>query len=174
MGGAPAATAGTAAPTPTTTSPATPGAAPAPTPPPAGAEGLGYAVRGDGPGFGFGPTIGASTGATAHAPSSAVSAAAALACNPATGKSRRRRRRTIEDRGYRHEYATMDDHTPAGPQDPVTAMASGSGAGRLGFAGVHTASTAVEATGLSTLDGDAENRTIPMLPGTWDVTDDDR
>ncbi|AWG63019.1 PPE family protein [Mycobacteroides abscessus] len=174
MGGAPAPTASTAAPTPTTTSPATPGSALAPTPPPAGAEGLGYAVRGDGPGFGFGPTIGASTGATAHAPSSAVSAAAALACNPATGKSRRRRRRTIDDRGYRHEYATMDDHTPTGPQDPVTAVASGTGAGRLGFAGVHTATTAVEATGLSTLDGDAENRTIPMLPGTWDVTDDDR
>lgn len=68
----------------------------------------------------------------------------------------------------------MDDHTSAGPQDPVTAAASGTGAGRLGFAGVHTASSAVEATGLSTPDGDAENRTIPMLPGTWDVTDDDR
>lgn len=174
MGGAPAAPASSAAPTPSSTSTVTPGSAPAPTPPPAGAEGLGYAVRGDGPGFGFGPTMGQSTGATAHAPSSAVAAAAALACNPGMAKSRRRRRRTIEDRGYRHEYATMDDNIPSGPDDSVSVTASTTGNGRLGFAGVHPTSPTIEAAGLSTLSGDMqENRTVPMLPGTWDAADGD-
>ncbi|ORB55460.1 hypothetical protein BST43_14760 [Mycobacteroides saopaulense] len=172
--GSPATAASTAAPSPTPTSTATPSSAPASTPPPAGAEGAGYAVRGDGPGFGFGPTMGQSTGATAHAPSSAVSAAAALACNPGMAKKRRQRRRNLEDRGYRHEYATMDDNISTGPEDPAPVTASHSGSGRLGFAGVHKPSIATDAAGLTTLAADSpEIRTSPMLPGTWDTTDGD-
>ncbi|TDZ78676.1 putative PPE family protein PPE37 [Mycobacteroides salmoniphilum] len=173
MGGGTVTTASSAAPAPSSTATAAPSSAPAPTPPPAGAEGLGYAVRGDGPGFGFGPTMGQSTGAVAHAPSSAVAAAAALACNPGKSKNRRRRRGTAEDRGYRHEYATMDAEIPAGPDDPVIVSASSTGAGRLGFAGVRTASAGTEAAGLTTFAGDApESRTSPMLPQTWNAADD--
>ncbi|MEU9808536.1 PPE domain-containing protein [Mycobacterium sp. NPDC050853] len=175
MSGGPAPTASSAAPAPPSPSTVTSGSAPAPTPPSAGAEGLGYAIRGDGPGFGFGPTMGQSTGAVAHAPSSAVAAAAALACNPGKSKTRRRRRGTAEDRGYRHEYATMDDAMPAGPDEPVAVTASSTGAGRLGFAGVRTTSAATEAVGLTTLAADApENRTTPMLPGTWNAANGDR
>ncbi|MFD6199183.1 PPE domain-containing protein [Mycobacteriaceae bacterium NPDC060252] len=167
-------TASSAAPAPSSTATAAPSSAPAPTPPPAGVEGLGYAVRGDGPGFGFGPTMGQSTGAAAHAPSSAVAAAAALACNPGKSKNRRRRRGTAEDRGYRHEYATMDAEIPAGPDDPAIVSASSTGAGRLGFAGVRTTSAGAEAAGLTTFAGDApESRTSPMLPQTWTAADDD-
>ncbi|WP_078313046.1 MULTISPECIES: PPE domain-containing protein [unclassified Mycobacterium] len=174
MSGGTVTTASSAAPTPSSTSTVAPSSAPAPTPPPAGAEGLGYAVRGDGPGFGFGPTMGHSTGAVAHAPSSAVAAAAALACNPGKARSRRRRRGTAEDRGYRHEYATMDTEIPSGPDGPVTVGASTTGVSRLGFAGVRTASTGTEAAGLTTLAGDApESRTSPMLPQTWGVDGDD-
>lgn len=168
-------TASSAAPAPSSTATAAPSSAPAPTPPPAGVEGLGYAVRGDGPGFGFGPTMGQSTGAVAHAPSSAVAAATALACNPGKSKNRRRRRGTVEDRGYRHEYATVDAEIPAGPDDPVIVSASSTGAGRLGFAGVRTTAAGTEAAGLTTFAGDApESRTSPMLPQTWNAADDDR
>ncbi|TDZ96777.1 PPE family protein [Mycobacteroides salmoniphilum] len=174
MSGGTVTTASSAAPAPSSTATAAPSSAPAPTPPPAGVEGLGYAVRGDGPGFGFGPTMGQSTGAVAHAPSSAVAAAAALACNPGKSKNRRRRRGTTEDRGYRHEYATMDAEIPAGPDDPAIVSASSTGAGRLGFAGVRTTSTGTEAAGLTTFTGDApESRTSPMLPQTWNAADDD-
>lgn len=175
MGGAPTASASTAAPTSTSAPTPAPSSAPASPPPPAGAEGLGYAVRGDGPGFGFGPTMGQSAGASAPASSSAVAAAAARACNPDMAKRRKRRTRTIEDRGYRHEYATMDDSTPPPPDETSSVTTSGTGAGRLGFAGVHAASRDIGAAGLSTLEGDvAETRTAPMLPGTWDTPDDDR
>ncbi|WP_078289856.1 PPE family protein [Mycobacterium sp. D16R24] len=174
MSGGTVTTASSAAPTPSSTSTVAPSSAPAPTPPPTGVEGLGYAVRGDGPGVGFGPTMGHSTGAVAHAPSSAVAPAAALACNPGKSRSRRRRRGTAEDRGYRHEYATMDTEIPFGPDDPATVRASSTGAGRLGFAGVRTTSAGTEAAGLATLAGDApESRTSPMLPQTWAVDGDD-
>lgn len=174
MSGGTVTTASSAVPAPSSTATAAPSSAPAPTPPPAGVEGLGYAVRGDGPGFGFGPTMGQSTGAVAHAPSSAVAAAAALACNPGKSKNRRRRRGTAEDRGYRHEYATMDVEIPSGPEDPVTTATSSTGAGKLGFAGVRTTSAGTEAAGLTTFAGDApESRTSPMLPQTWNAADDD-
>ncbi|MEC4846279.1 PPE domain-containing protein [Mycobacteroides chelonae] len=176
MSGGTVTTASSAAPPPPSTSTVTPTSAPAPTtPPPAGAEGLGYAVRGDGPGFGFGPTMGQSTGAAAHAPSSAVAAAAALACNPGKSKSRRRRRGTAEDRGYRHEYATLDNDISADTTaaDPLTVSASRTGAGKLGFAGVRTTSAPAEAAGLTTLAGDSpESRVTPMLPGTWNTAED--
>lgn len=173
MTGGPATAASTAAPSPPTSSTPAPSSAPATTPPPAGAEGLGYAVRGDGPRFGFGPTMGLGTGAVAHAPSSAAAvAAAALAASPGKSKSRRRRSGTTKDRGHRYEYATMDGDIPAAPDRPVTITASGTGAGRLGFAGAHTTSAPVDAVGLTTSTGEtSDHRTAPMLPGTWNTED---
>lgn len=104
-----------------------------------------------------------------------MAAAAALACNPGKSKSRRRRRGTAEDRGYRHEYATLDNDISAdtAAADPLTVSASRTGAGKLGFAGVRTTSAPAEAAGLTTLAGDSpESRVTPMLPGTWNTAED--
>jgi PPE-repeat protein len=61
-----------------------------------------------------------------------------------------------------------------GPADEVerlaAAMASGSGAGRLGFAGTAHKDADLRASGLTQLAGDefGSGPRMPMVPGTWD------
>ena len=52
----------------------------------------------------------------------------------------------------------------------VSAVASGNGAGRLGFAGTAHKDAAVGAAGLTKLAGDefGGGPRVPMVPGTWD------
>ena len=52
----------------------------------------------------------------------------------------------------------------------ASAVASGNGAGALGFAGTTHKGTAVRAAGLTELAGDefGGSPRMPMVPGTWD------
>ncbi|CDO86580.1 PPE family protein [Mycobacterium triplex] len=52
----------------------------------------------------------------------------------------------------------------------AAAMASGSGAGRLGFAGTARKDSDLQASGLTELAGDeyGGGPRMPMVPGTWD------
>ncbi|PRC50875.1 PPE family protein, partial [Mycobacterium sp. ITM-2017-0098] len=63
------------------------------------------------------------------------------------------------------------------PQAEPRVTASVRGAGPMGFAGTVTkgGNDTVEATGLTTLAGDAfgAGPKAPMLPGTWDAAADD-
>ncbi|WP_197382917.1 PPE family protein [Mycolicibacterium mengxianglii] len=138
-----------------------------------------YAVQGIDPDEGVGPTL--NDGLSAKAPASdmaAASSAAALAATQARRKARRRRGAEAKDRGYRDEYMTMDDGPVAPPQDqapasrPTTTRASAQGAGTLGASGLtgtETKTGAVDAAGMTALEGDSfgNGPTIPMLPNTW-------
>lgn len=139
--------------------PASAPAAPAPPPPPPpGAGGGGFPYLVDGPHLGTG--TGMATGARRKAPEPDVAAAFAAAGASATQRERARRRgqaaMTSPDRGYRYEF-----------------LASGGGAGPLGFAGAASSDTAVEAGGLATLAGDrlGGGPSVPMVPGTWPAGD---
>jgi PPE-repeat protein len=158
-----------AAPAPAPT--ATP-ATPAPPPPPAGIEGAAY------PYLVGGPTAGAGTGMTAGAqrkasePDIAVAAAAAGASAREKQRARRRRRAAMNDRhrGYRVEFLHLEADSGADPEDLVTsAVASGRGAGTLGFAGT-AGRSAAEPAGLATLASDefGGGPSVPMVPGTWE------
>ncbi len=148
---------------------ATAGAAPAPAPA-VPAWGFGYlvAVSAD-PDPGFGPTLTGRGGV--KAPAATVPAAAAAVPLRAEARARRRRRAALHD--YADEYADMDSDISV-PPDPdeqlAAAVASGTGAGRLGFAGTAPKETAAEAAGLAKLAGDefGGGPRMPMLPGSWD------
>jgi PPE-repeat protein len=77
-------------------------------------------------------------------------------------------------RGY--EFMDLESDTGSGPdsfEDPVTlatsAVASGQGAGPLGFAGTARKEADIPAAGLTTLAGDkfGNGPSLPMVPGTW-------
>jgi PPE-repeat protein len=170
---APSSTAEGAAP-PSNTAPA--GSAPAsPTasaPIPAGTEAAGYAVRGDGPGWRFGPSMrhSAVTGTSAPMSNSAAASAGVAAANRARHRDRKRRNAGAQDRGYRHEFMTMDSTTPP-PSETNATTASDTGAGPMGFAGTIAKSTPVAPTGLATLsDENLGSPTVPMMPAGWDTT----
>lgn len=169
--------AGMSSPTPTA-SPATapasaPASAPAPTTPataPATAS-FAYAVAGPGDwGPSLGPTVGGRGGV--KAPAATIPAAGAAAAVSAQARARRRRRTTMRE--YGDEFADMDSDfgvTPDygdGDEDRLVAAAvSGSGAGRLGFAGTARGETARQASGLAKLGGDefGGGPRMPMMPG---------
>lgn len=105
------------------------------------------------------------------APASDIAAPAAAAATAADkARKRRQRRGTVEERGRGYEYADMNDDT--GPE-PTTG--SDQGAGRLGFTGTARREARAEAAGLTTLLGDefGGGPSEPMLPGTWEVGDDE-
>jgi PPE-repeat protein len=176
-----------AAPTPSSapTSAPAPAATPAPAtaappPPPTGIEGVAY------PYLVGGPTIGTDTGLSASAqrkapePDSAAAAAAAATSAREKQRARRRRRAGMKDRYRGYEFMDLEPDSGAEPDpfaDPVTlaapSVASGQGAGTLGFAGT-VPKDAAEAAGLATLAGDefGGGPPVPMLPGTWQPGDD--
>jgi PPE-repeat protein len=159
---------------------ATPATAPAPgapPPPPVGVEGAAY------PYLVGGPTVGASTGmgtsAQRKAPEPDIAAAAAAAGASAREKERARgrRRAAMNDhlRGYRYEFLDSDSGADPDPfADRVTlatsAVASGQGAGTLGFAGTAAKEADIAAAGLATLAGDGfgGGPSVPMVPRTWE------
>jgi PPE-repeat protein len=160
---------------------ATPAAAPAsaapvgagmPAPAPAAASGtFGYLVAfAGGIGPESGPTLGGRGGA--KAPAATIPAVGAAA--PVRAEARARRRRRAAMREYGDEFLDMDSDVGVGValeyDELVSAVASGSGAGRLGFAGTAHRDAAVGAAGLTKLAGDdfGGGPRVPMVPGTWD------
>ena len=149
------------------------GAAPAPAPAPAAPAGtfaymLGF---GGGPGTESGPTVGGRGGA--KAPAATIPAAGAVAPSRAEARARRRRRAAMRE--YGDEFLDMDSGigiTPdyGEPDELVSAVTSGSGAGGLGFAGTAHKGRAERAAGLTKLAGDefGGGPRVPMVPGTWD------
>lgn len=125
---------------------------------------------GGGPGSEGGPTVGGRGGA--KAPAATLPAAAAAVPSRAEARARRRRRAAMRE--YGDEFLDMDSDIgvpPAyGAEELVSAVASGNGAGSLGFAGTAHKDTAVGATGLAKLAGDefGGGPRVPMVPGTWD------
>jgi PPE-repeat protein len=75
---------------------------------------------------------------------------------------------------YGDEFLDMDSDIGVEPEyDPeelVSVVASGSGAGALGFAGTAHRDAAVGAAGLTKLVGDefGGGPRVPMVPGTWE------
>jgi PPE-repeat protein len=127
------------------------------------------------------PRLGASSGMSASASSSAKrkapepDSAAAAAAAPARGASRAKRRQRARQRDYGDEFMDMNvDVSPDWGGPPADGAASDRGAGALGFAG--TARREGAATGLITLAGDefGGGPAMPMMPTTWDPTDDER
>ncbi|HTY28714.1 MAG TPA: PPE family protein [Mycobacterium sp.] len=144
--------------------------APAPAPAPSAGT-LAYLVAfGGGPGPGAGPTVGPRGGI--KAPAATIPAAGAVAPGRAEARARRRRRAAMRE--YGDEFLDLDSDFGVPPYDEpaelVSAVASGNGAGRLGFAGTAPKDTAVGAAGLTKLADDefGGGPRVPMVPGTWD------
>ncbi|HSS25308.1 MAG TPA: PPE family protein, partial [Mycobacterium sp.] len=151
------------------------GAGAAAAPAPAAATGsFAYIVGGGGdPETGFGPTVGGRGGV--KAPAATIPAAAAALPSRAEARARRRRRAAMREHG--DEYADMDsdigvppDYGQADEEQLASAVASGNGAGRLGFAGTADKAADLRASGLTKLAGDeyGGGPRMPMVPGTWD------
>ena len=78
-------------------------------------------------------------------------------------------------RGYGDEFMDMNVEVDPdwgglpGEEPVVSAVASGQGAGTLGFAGTAREEAEIPAAGLTTLAGDdfGGGPSLPMLPGTW-------
>jgi len=170
-----------AAPAPSSAPTSTPAPAPtsvpatgAPPPLPTGIEGAAYPYLVAGPTVGTG--TGMSTSAQRKAPEPDSAAAAAAAAASAREKRRARRRRRAALRGYGEEVMDMDFEVdpdwgdPPGEKPVVSTVASGQGAGSLGFAGTARKEADIPAAGLTTLAGDefGNGPSLPMLPGTWD------
>jgi PPE-repeat protein len=156
------------APAPTSAAAGAAGATPAGAP----AAGFAYMVGGMDPGGGPGPTL--IDRDENKAPAGAIAAAAAVgAASPAKSRTRRRRRAMQHD--HYDEFADMDvDVDPDwGAQDDrelvAAAVASGNGAGSLGFTGTVVKDSSAASGGLATLssNGFGDGPRMPMLPGTW-------
>jgi len=100
----------------------------------------------------------------------ASAAAAAAAAVPS--RVRRRTRAAMRDHG--DEFLDMDSDISVSPDygepEQASALASGGGAGTLGFAGTAHKDTALTAAGLTELAGDefGGGPRMPMVPGTWE------
>jgi PPE-repeat protein len=125
---------------------------------------------GGGPGTGSGPTLGGCGGA--KAPAATIPAAGTVAPSRAEARARRRRRAAMRE--YGDEYLDMDSDIGVAPdyepRELVSAVASGNGAGRLGFAGTAHKDGAMGGAGLTKLAGDefGGGPRMPMVPGTWE------
>lgn len=146
-------------------------AAPAAPAPAATAGTFAYMVGfGGGPGSESGPTLGPH--GRVKAPAATIPAAGAAA--PIRAEARARRRRRAAMREYGDEFLDMDSDIGVPPEyELASAVASGSGAGPLGFAGTAHKEAAVAAAGLTKLAGDefGGGPRVPMVPGTWDQQD---
>jgi PPE-repeat protein len=136
------------------------------------APGFAYLVGGVDGGDGPGPTL--IDRDEEKAPASVIPAAAAVATT-SRDSVRTRRRRRAEMHDHADEFADMNvevdpDWSAQADRELVSAtVASGNGAGPLGFAGTVDKGTAGAATGLATLNGNGfgGGPTMPMVPGTW-------
>jgi len=151
------------------------GAAAAPAP--AAATGsFAYIVGGGGdPETTLGPRLGGRGGV--KAPAATIPAAAAAVPSRAEARARRRRRASMRE--YGDEYADMDSDIGVPPdygdeEQLASAVASGNGTGKLGFAGTAHTDEVLQAAGFTKLAGDefGGGPRMPMVPGTWDHNTD--
>jgi PPE-repeat protein len=161
---------------PASTAAASTGGAAAPAPSAASGS-FAYIVGGGGdPETGLGPTVGGRGGV--KAPAATIPAAAAAV--PSRAEARARRCRRAGMREYGDEFADMDSDIGVPPdyrdeEQLVSAMASGNGAGTLGFAGTAHTGDILQATGLTKLAADEfGGPRMPMVPGTWEPDSDGR
>lgn len=122
------------------------------------------------PGIGFGSAMGAGAGSGAKRKAPEPDAAAAVAAAAAREQARARRRTRAGMRGYGAEFMDMNVEVDPDWSEPV---ASGNGAGPLGFTGTVRSSAVEQAAGLTRLAGDefAGGPKMPMVPGTWNPAD---
>ncbi|OBF97603.1 hypothetical protein A5773_10485 [Mycobacterium sp. 852014-52450_SCH5900713] len=150
---------------------AAPGAPPGPPPTPVGPESAVAAQNFVSPYLvgGLGAGSESKVAGQSRKRTAAAAAAAATAAGPAAqeqqARGRRRRAPRRTHRGYRYEFLDLEAEFSASSDPP--AMASGQGAGPLGF--VNPA--APRAAGLTRLAGDGfgGESTVPMLPGGWEA-----
>ncbi|UXA07563.1 PPE family protein [Mycobacterium sp. SMC-2] len=147
------------------------GAAAAPAPAAAPSTMAYLVAYGADPETGVGPTLGGRGGA--KAPAATIPAAGAAAASRAEARARRRRRAALRD--HSDEYLDMDSDIGVPPdyddeERLAAAVASGAGAGTLGFAGTARKENNFRAAGLTKLtDGEfGDGPRAPMMPGTWD------
>ncbi|OMC29237.1 hypothetical protein A5739_16180 [Mycobacterium colombiense] len=146
--------------------------APAAPAPAAAAGNFAYLIAmGGDPDAGVGPTLGGRGGA--KAPAATIPAAGAAAASRAESRARRRRRAALHD--HADEFADMDSDFGVAPdfgddEELAAAVASGRGAGALGFAGTAQRQKAFQAAGLTKLADDdfGGGPRMPMVPGTWE------
>lgn len=151
---------------------ATGAGAPAAPAPAAVAANFGYLVAyGGDPETGVGPTLGGRGGA--KAPAATIPAAGAAAASRAESRARRRRRAGLHD--HADEFADMESDFGVAPdfgdeEELAAAVASGQGAGPLGFTGTKQRQKAFQAAGLTKLADDdfGGGPRMPMVPGTWE------
>jgi PPE-repeat protein len=184
-GSSPAVSAAAAAPAPSSAPGSAPAPAPAaapatgaPPPPPTGIEGVVYPYLVGGPTLGGSMSMSSSAQRKASEPDAAAAAAAAAASAREKQRARRRRRGAMKDRYRGYEFMDLDSDNGAEP-DPfadaeklvASAVASGAGAGPLGFAGTAHKEADIPAAGLATLAGDGfgGGPSVPMVPGTWEA-----
>jgi PPE-repeat protein len=147
-------------------------AAPPPTLPPAGGSGFvpPYVIGPPPIGFESGMRAGTSASAKRKAPEPDTAAATAAAAARAQRQARRRRRTILRDHG--NEFADMNIDVDPDWGEPADdqPLASGNGAGPLGFAGTVRNGAVEQAAGLTTLAGDefGGGPTMPMMPGSWE------
>ncbi|HEY2449674.1 MAG TPA: PPE family protein, partial [Mycobacterium sp.] len=146
------------------------GVASVPAPAPA-ASTFGYLVAvGGGPDVGVGPTLSGRGGV--KAPAAIIPAVGAAAPIRAEARARRRRRAAMHD--YADEFADMESDVGVPPdygdEELLAAAASGTGAGRLGFAGTTQKKKAFQVAGLTKLADDdfGGGPRMPMVPGSWE------
>jgi PPE-repeat protein len=170
MAPAPAATPASAPAAPAVSTAAT--FAPAPAPPAAVGAGFvpPYVVGPPGIGFGSRMSTTASSSAKRKAPEPDTAAAAAAAA--ARGQRQARRRRRAKQRGYGDEFMDMNIDVDPDWGEPADdePLASGNGAGPLGFAGTVRNEGVKQAAGLTTLAGGefGGGPAVPMMPGSWE------
>jgi PPE-repeat protein len=113
---------------------------------------------------------GASANAKRKVPEPDTAAAAAAAATRAQRQARRRRRTILRDHG--NEFADMNIEVDPDWVEPADnqPLASGNGAGALGFAGTVRNEAVEQAAGLTTLAGDefGGGPTVPMMPRSWE------
>jgi PPE-repeat protein len=146
------------------------GAVPPPPPPAAVGPGFAFPYVVGPPGIGFDSGIRASTSASAKrkAPEPDTAAAAAAAAARAQRQARRRRRTILRDHGDEFADMNIDVDPDWGEPTDDQPLASGNGAGPLGFAGTVRNEAVTQAAGLTTLVGDefGGGPTMPMMPGS--------
>ena len=155
----------------TVAGPGPPSAAPAP----AGQAFFPYAIGG-GPSIGLGSHGRVYVRPSASLKTPARDNAEVAAAASARRRSRRRRQRPAVQRGYADVYADLepDPETYSDVDFPRDVTASDRGAGLLGFAGT-TSKASADAAGLATLAGDGfgGGPALPLLPGTWELRDEE-
>ncbi|WP_170062350.1 PPE family protein [Mycobacterium intermedium] len=149
----------------------TPGSPP---PPATGLAGGIYPYLVGGPGIGPDAVMRVGAQRGAPEPDLVTTPSAAAASAREKERARRRRKAAMPDRGYRHEFVSLDDDPIEDMDRNGAAMGSDRGARVLGFSGV-ASDAGTRAAGLASVGRGEFGRApvVPMLPGTWATGEED-